>query len=275
MNAKLIITILLIMLSPASIYAQNLSVGVNLWYAWFEPSFKNEFMGKNDSATYNNEFSMTQKSVFTPAGMISYKLSDRWVLASVIGYGKGYKCESEYDFTHPLYGEFHMHKAFDTLSRLEADANLSYTLNSYFKVFGGVKYSLVTGDGTYNYYRILDPTNPVFQGNGTFDIAAHQVGPGLGIGNSLNVLGDLYFVTTLSGLYQYEKMTKETKGSKNETLNTTSNNFGLNTTASLAYVFLDEGLTLSLGGRYQQLWRTSVGTNYRFYGMMLSVVYSF
>lgn len=271
MNKKISIILFLLLLAPGVLFAEGLSVGANLWYAWFEPSFKNQMMGENDDTSYNNEFTMDKKSSFAYGGMLSYGFSESWILSCVISYGTGWECGGEYDFIRSTYA-FHMTKIMDTISRLESDLSLSYAISQSFKIFCGVKYSLVYGSGSYDYYMI---TLPSTNGSGTFEMGAIQFGPGIGIGNTINITGNLFLISTLSGLYQYEDGKQKNEGTNTDSIHKTSNNVGGNATASLAYVFPGSGVTLSLGGRYQQLWKLSYDTTYRFYGAVLSAVYSF
>lgn len=264
---------LLLVLLNVNVYAEGWSAGAKVWYGWYEPGFRYELMGKDDATSTNNKFTMIEETTFAYGGMLSYRTSGNWALSAVMGYGRGYECKGEYDFLHTGLS-FHMTKKCDNFSKLDTDLNASHPINNYFNFFTGIKYSFIIADGNYNYYLKSDPA--AINGSGDWTSTLNQVGPGLGLGSTVNLFYDLYMISTISGLYQFENRTLETTGDSNKTDKSNNNSFGFNATATFAYLFADSNITLSLGGRYQRFWAPDADNRTdTVYGSVLSVIYSF
>lgn len=273
MKRTLYAALLLIILN-VNVYAEGWSAGAKIWYGWYEPSFRYELMGRNDDTSTNNKFTTIEETTFSYGGMLSYRTSGNWALSAVMGYGRGYEFKGEYDFVY-AGNSFHMTKKCDSFSKLDTDLNASYPINNYLNFFTGLKYSYIIADGSYNSYLIADPANSLYWRSGDFTSTLHQVGPGLGLGSTVNLFSNLYFLSTISGLYQFEHKSLETTGASNKTDKSTNNSFGVNATATLAYLFADSNITLSLGGRYQRFWAPDADRTDTVYGTVLSVIYSF
>jgi len=108
------------------------------------------------------------------------------------------------------------------IKRYDADLTLNYQLIRYIKFFFGGKYLGFTySDGKH-----------------------HGAGPGGGIGFTIPVIDNFYFLANASALYLWGSH-KDTNGTKDFI------EYGYNATAQLAYYAASLGLTTSVGYRYQ------------------------
>lgn len=176
---------------------------------------------------------------FLVGPVISLGFSEQWNLSMVF-----------------LYGQFKMDDNSDTdeINRVDSDISLNYIINRYLKVFGGTKaMGYYFGDGRH-----------------------HSIGPALGIGLTLPIYGNFYLLGNLSGMYNYG----EHNDSNDQEPKSNFIEYGFNSTLSLAYFIEQSSTTISLGGRYQ-FFRDKFESerrsdiDFQFYGVTLSVVYSF
>jgi len=179
---------------------------------------------------------------FLVGPVVSLGFSEKWNLSMVF-----------------LYGQFEMEEENNTneINRVDSDISLNYVINNYLKVFGGLK--------AMGYY---------------FDNGRHQsIGPALGVGLTIPIVGNYYFLGNISGMYNYGEHQDEDNESGNER-RSIIREYGFNSTVSLAYYIESASTTVSIGGRYQYFrddyeLEQSEDTDLRFYGITLSVVYSF
>jgi hypothetical protein len=108
------------------------------------------------------------------------------------------------------------------IKRYDADLTLNYQFIRYIKFFFGGKYLGFTYD----------------------DGKHHGAGPGGGIGLTIPVIGNFYFLANASALYLWGSH-KDNNGTKDFI------EYGYNATAQLAYYAASLGLTTSVGYRYQ------------------------
>ncbi len=108
------------------------------------------------------------------------------------------------------------------ITRYDADVALNYQLVRYLKFFVGGKYL----GFTYN------------------DGKHHGAGPGGGIGLTIPIVNNFYFLGNASGLYLWGSH-KDNSGTKDFT------EYGYNAAAQLAFYAASAGLTTSIGYRYQ------------------------
>jgi len=186
-------------------------------------------------------------------------------LGSTLLYGPAASMKVSDDFNLTfifLYG------VYDSLDRRDGNIALNYMLSDYFKVFTGVKY--------------MGFTSAIEKHN--------ALGPGMGLSATLPVIGDIFFLATLSGSYlwgsekyddpiiiylwgsdKHDNSFIKEKESFNE--------YGVNGTLAFAYYIADFHTVISLGGRYQYFFTDykSDSIDYRIvcYGVTLTVTYTF
>lgn len=160
-----------------------------------------------------------------------------------------------------LYGSFTQNiegSSYKTdLKRYDSDLALNYRINKYFKFFGGVKYVAFTWA----------------------DSGKHQaIGPGAGISSVYPLRGNLYLLGNFSGMYLRGSEDGGTGSEKDK-----ANEYGFNTSISLAWYIPSAAVTISLGGRYQLIKIDYIDVSgdlpadsiSKFYGATVSAVYSF
>jgi len=158
-----------------------------------------------------------------------------------------------------LYGQFKMGEdgGNDEINRVDSDISINYAINNYLKIFGGIK--------AMGYYW----------NNGHH----HSLGPALGIGLTIPVYGNFYLLGNISGMYNYGEHIDE-ESEYDDRRRSIIREYGYNSTVSLAYYIENASTTVSLGGRYQYFrddyeLEQSDDADLRFYGITLSLVYSF
>ncbi len=179
---------------------------------------------------------------FLVGPVVSFGFSENWNLSMVF-----------------LYGQFEMDEENSTneINRVDSDISLNYIINNNIKVFGGIK-----GMGYY------------------FDNGRHHsLGPALGIGLTIPLVGNFYLLGNISGMYNYGEHTDE-GGENDNTTRSIIREYGFNSTVSLAYYIENASTTVSIGGRYQYFRDEFESENdpdqdLRFYGFTASAVYSF
>lgn len=159
-----------------------------------------------------------------------------------------------------LYGQFDVTanggtgNTYYTYERYDSDTSFSYRIGTCFKLFGGVKYMALE-------LKEMDSQQRGF-------------GPGAGLSCVLPLGKNLFLLGNVSLMYLWGELS----GSDAE--NAAYKEYGINTSASLAYTMSGSPVTLSLGGRYQSF-KTDYDkgsdddTDHRFYGITASAVYSF
>jgi len=275
MKNFVILVFLMMIVFPFELSASGASVGANVWYAWTEPENKEEFMGKNESTGYNNNFDMTENAAIVYGGLFSVQFTDRISLGGVFSYGTGWKCKADYVY-NPKGTEIHMFKDFNDIKRFEGDLTINYTLNEIFKIFLGWKYLASRGNGEYYYFPTSTPS-AIFRGK--FERQFDSTGPGVGFTTIFNIAENLYLITTLSAIYEKSKTATKITGitnlADNKESDYSSNYFGGNGTINLAYVIPETRVTISSGGRYQHLKNLDSSGKIVFYGAVLSAIYAF
>lgn len=161
-----------------------------------------------------------------------------------------------------LYGEFTMDFESDDstmdLNRYDSDLTLNYRISKIFKIFAGAKYMGFT-----------------WADNGKHA----ALGPGAGISAVFPLGNDFFLLGYISGMY----LMGNEDGDKSREYKAETNEYGGNSSLSLAYYITGTSTTLSLGGRYQQLKITYDDENggmtpdsmSKFYGVTLTAVYTF
>lgn len=180
-------------------------------------------------------------SAFLYGPALALKINDDFGLNSVFMYGV-----YDIEFTGNSYD----------YKRVDSDTSLGYRINDYIKLFCGVKYM--------GYFVDIS--------GGTMK---HQsAGPGVGLSGVIPIGNDFFFLANVSGLYLWGKTTATYAGA----IETSFYEYGINSSASLAYYIPAASVTLSLGGRYQLI-KTVDDEDYktlsRYYGVTASATYTF
>lgn len=232
---------------PSAAKAADVSVGGYVWYAEWKPFFNKGF------SQYNMSYSSDPGFLYGP--LVSVRFADQWSWSNMFLYGK---FDGDVKWGQSGYGgSFSMDP-----SRFDLDSTLNYTINRYFKVFGGVK----------GWYMKTSFTSP----DGKMESSNTALGSGLGASVSLPLSNSLFAIANLSGLYLRNRQLLDSDPDD------WYNVYGVNTTLSLAYYFAEAHTTASLGVRYQYLkYYADTSSNIYddsrdlFYGVMLSVIYTF
>jgi len=193
----------------------------------------------------NDNMKMDPAFMFGPA--LSLRFSDNWSIAGVFLYGRFNQKESDSSDGGP-----------SKISRYDSDISLNYNFNRYFKIFGGGKLLAFTWeeDGTTRKHW--------------------SMGPGLGLGTTLPITNNIFFLFNVSGTYTKGNH-ENGSGKPDDKLTET----GVNTTAAFAYYIASASTSINLGFRYQYIHinydkeTDSKDEGMRFYGVTLSAVYSF
>ena len=234
-------------------YAIDMTVGATSWCAWAE---------QNSTGSYPNISAKSDPALlFGPT--LSVKLSDDFNITFVYLYGKFNFDDSDASFKS---------------KRSDADLALNYRLNNYFKIFAGAKYlSFDMMQVAYQYVNTIGAlVTSVNDGKHEF------IGAGLGVTATLPLGANLFLLATLSGFSGWGTEKVDVSGGRNFSFDAGINDFGINSTLSLAYYITSASTAISLGGRYQyfktkydeaQLFPMSIKNN--IYGITLSAAYSF
>jgi hypothetical protein len=271
MKKFVVLVFLTMAVFPLELFAAGGNAGANLWYAWLEPGFKDQLMGKNESTSYNNNFEMTEPAAPVYGGLFSLQFTDRISLGGVFSYGTGWECKADYIYS-PTGTPIHMYKSTNKMERYEADLTLNYALNNIFKIFFGWKYFGERGEG--DWYYTLAAGGAVLA-RGEFDFTFNSTGPGLGLSSIFNLAENLYLITTISGIYQKSENVIKATNSSNPETEVSEKYLGGNGALNFAYVIPDTSVTLSLGGRYQYLKNMDKDSRILFYGVLFSAIYAF
>ncbi len=227
-----------IIIIPSAVSALDISVGAATWYSWWDMS----------SNVENVKFEADPTLLYGP--VFSVKCTDEINITGAFLYGV-YDFKQIYD-----YAGYEDITKFD-MTRMDGDFALNYRLMSYMKLFLGAKY-----------------TSYSFENNAT-SVDHSGIGTGAGVSFTLPVADSLYFIANVGGVYLWT--TEETK----ESTGTTSEDckdYGVNTTAQLAYYIEAASVTVSLGGRYQYLiadYAVDDSIKHNFWGATFSAIYSF
>jgi len=148
-----------------------------------------------------------------------------------------------------LYGQFKdKFVSGAKMKRQDSDLALNYRLNNYFKLFGGIKYMNC---------KSSSPGNPTYK--------SYSYGPALGVSFTYPFIENIFFLATLSGSYLWWNDEDDT-----------GNEYGYNSTLSLAYYIPSASTVLSIGYRYQRFIDTEYSSEKTtFSGLTLTATYSF
>ena len=227
--ACFIITGMLI-IAPRPLQSATLGIGAAGWYTWWEPKPETRAAEADPTIMYGPQLLLQ----FSPTMSIS----------SVFLYGKfdyyGFENGSPYQMD---------------ITRYDSDTTLTYSLNSYMRLFGGLKFM------GYDY-----------------EYGDHYgAGPGLGVGFILPFGGNFFGSLSLSVLYLWGEQTDESSSGE---VTMKFREFGANCSAALIYMIPSSSVSLSLGGRYFYFQFETTDSEYseqkekhHFYGVTASAMY--
>jgi hypothetical protein len=251
-------------LMPSAVRAADVSVGGSMWVSQWEPFFTQSMKKSIDQLTtadykYSSKVDVDTGLVCGP--LVSVRLGDSLSWGNMLLVGK-YDGILKMRVVETATGNSQSSEMKFTTWRGDIDSTLNYSLNRYFKVFGGVKCMYME----YAMSSEGDDSNTNSKG----------VGPALGVSLSLPLTDNLFGVFNVSSLYLRTVMDPA------EGKDMWFNVLGGNTTLSLAYYFSSLSLTASAGVRYQQLryFESTSGTGMdksddKFYGLVFSLIYTF
>lgn len=219
----------LVIAMPHPAQSATLGIGAAGWYTWWDPKPSTREAEADPTLMYGPQLLLA----FTPVLSIS----------SIFLYGK-----FAYD-DRSVHGSTSM-----DIKRYDSDTTLTYSLNPYIRLFGGLKfmgYKYDTGDH-------------------------YGAGPGLGLGLVLPLAERLFWSVGLSGLYLWGEQSNEESTGK-VTMN--FREYGANCSAALIYT-VSSSVNLSLGGRYFYFQFKPTADQYseqkekhHFYGITASAMY--
>lgn len=239
--------IILTVFNPLAASAIDMSAGVYTWYSWWDfPEDRYEKVETDPSLVYGPT--------------LSVNFNDFCSLTFVFLYGK-FNADAENHRNEILYGGPVDYYKYD-IDRYDSDTALNFKLNSYFKLYLGVKYSRFDYGLTASGY--------------TGEFKHQAFGPGAGLSVTIPVAKDLFVVGNVGGLYLWgdEKYSDTTGLSSKLDIK----DYGYNTGLSLAYYIEPASTSISLGGRYQYIkteYDDGFSNNSKFYGVTLSAAYMF
>jgi hypothetical protein len=203
----LVSIIFLAVLCPRSGGAVTVSAGPVVWYAWWNPMFKNALIQNYpDRLRYLNlllnsminrgEWKTSGAFLYGPA--VSVKLSESWSLSSV------FAVSGQYRQTGVSYiGTTTYYSRGDPVIRIrkyDLDTTVGYSPLKYLKVFGGFKYQGYSYKGK-SYSVTYTLPNYVFPYQNRLKSGSDAYGAGLGLGATLPLFEDIYLLANVSGLY--------------------------------------------------------------------------
>jgi len=261
------IVICCILVIPCKIYAMDIAVGATTWLAWgsrFDDVQKT-------SVRENGSYAFDPTFLYGPA--LSAKFSDDFNLTFVYLYGK-------FNYNEKIYADAGgSYYAESKAVRSDSDLALNYRLSDYFKVFIGTKYMAYEVNSSFLNY------------SGTY-CESHSkhtsIGPGMGFTGTFPVIDNIFLLGTVSGFYLFSAgetfVDNGIYGKRPADLTIGYNEYGINSTASIAYYIAPASTVISLGARFQYFiikynkyepFFLINSIENRIYGITLTATYSF
>jgi hypothetical protein len=214
MNRKLVISAASIVASTiflsASAKAFDMSIGGNVWYSWWLPSWVKNITAKGTvdprfGRIYTDKPDYEMDANFLYGPMVSTNIRDMISIGSVFMYGH-YRASSEGDYINPQNNysgwRYRYIKANRTIKKYDSDTTVAYHLNTFMKIFTGFKFQ----GYEYKYYArwVINPysTQPANRGitKAYGESRVSSFGPGLGIGFNMRLIQNFFLQANLSGL---------------------------------------------------------------------------
>jgi len=256
--SSLFIAISISIIIPHKLYAYDITIGATTWYAQSEQDYT-----QNKSAM--NDTSVKSDPAFLYGPTLSLRFSNNFNLTFVY-----------------LSGTFETIKDDGNIisrskyRRIDSDLALNYRLSDYFKVFAGMKYlsyDITPGDTDEDTFLIISKKPHT------------SLGSGLGLSATIPIVGNLFCLGTVSGLYLWgaDKVTIGDKDGINpRSVSLGYNEYGINSTLALAYYIPKVSTAISLGGRLQYLIADYKNNaifldtiKFTIYGVTLTATYTF
>ena len=212
--------------APRPLHSATLGIGAAGWYTWWDP--KPDFQPAEADPSI----------MYGPQLLIAF--SPTISLSSVFLYGKFNYYQENYE---------------SEIERYDSDTTLTYKLNQYVRVFGGLKYmGYEWEEGSHLGY-----------------------GPGFGLGFTYQLSDNLFCVLSVSGLYLWAEQ-EEDSSEGNTTMDYTE--YGVNSSVSFAYMIPSSSVSLSVGARYfyfqlepERIYDRYQKEKHHFYGVTASAMY--
>ena len=232
---------------PSKAQAIDIIAGATTWYAQGEPIYYNK--SKNDIVYYPFQ----SNSAFLCGPAISVKFNEDFNLTFLYLYGKfNYNGKVYFDGTAAAELEINFKS-----KRNDADLALNYTLNSYFKVFIGVKYL------SFDMQQIIFQSSDAVADKYSYrNQGEHKgIGPGLGIGAVFPIIDNLFLLSNLSGFHllgtsekiQFVGISPDGMSLISYEFKSSFKEYGFNANLSLAYYIVSASTAINLGGRLQHI----------------------
>ena len=242
------------------LYAFDITVGATTWYAQSE-----QYYTQNKAAWFMNNTLVKSDPAFLYGPTLSLRFSNDFNLTFVYLLGNFETVKNDGSFKYK-----------SKYRRSDSDLALNYRLSDYFKVFVGMKYL------SYD----ITPGNT---DEATFLIRSRDahtsLGSGAGLSATVPLIGDFFVLGTISGLYLWgadKVKIGDVNGNNPRSVNLDYNEYGINSTLSLAYYIAPASTVISLGGRFQYLianYKNNAiyldSIKFTIYGVTLTATYTF
>ncbi len=260
----LFITAALILAAPLKAEEQSstnnrssFSIGAIVWYAWWDPFFKNDVSTKF-SVIYPHAGRRTApSSAFLYGPSMTFTIKSRWSISALFVYGNGYMMKSS-DWAYkpdPISPSLNYGHASARVAKYDFDMALAYSVHPYIRIFAGCKLQ-----GYRHRETLWDLDLGFLTNHGWQKIGGDAVnaGPGAGIQITVHLVDSLFLTGSVSGLYlrgsidaraDQVYMTNLIKFREKQLYHIA----GFNSVLSLAYMIRAAGITIAAGGRYQYL----------------------
>jgi hypothetical protein len=236
MKKFLFITFILVLISffaPYKAQAVDITAGATSWFVVSEQYYT---QGKGAQGVLHDSLVKSIPALlYGPT--LAVKLNNDFNLTFVFLYGNF--------ITEKDSGNYKWKSRF---SRSDSDLALNYRLNNFLKLFAGFKYLA---------YGITPSSTDLMSFQLVNRIDGHSsYGSGLGLSCTYPLMGNLFVLGTLSGLYLFgaDKISVgDINGNYSQSSNVSYNEYGVNSTLSLAYYIAPASTVISLGSRLQYL----------------------
>jgi len=263
MKKNLLIKLLIIIsiIISHKLYAVDITVGATTWYAQSE-----QYYTQSKSAYFMHNALVKSNQAFLYGPTLSVRFSNDFNLTFVYLFGNFETLKDDGSFKYK-----------SKYRRSDSDLALNYRLSDYFKVFLGLKY-------------LSYDITPGDTDEATFLIRSKEphssLGSGLGVSATIPIVGDLFVLGTVSGLYLFGKdkvgVTNDDGVTNPRSVNLDYNEYGMNSTIALAYYIAHYSTVISLGGRFQYLiadYKNNAiyldSIKFTIYGVTLTATYTF